>query len=533
MAWIQPNSTIKLFTGLPISNTYQDCLYFRNREECDSYFNRVATNFVFDNNSYVRYNGNKIKLNICADDIYHCNYLCFRNTAFGNKWFYGFITDCEYVNNNCCIITYEIDAITTYLWDCTIGVSHIARQHSVTDGIGDNIVDEPFNFNGYKVNQTYQKLMLQNDMFLVLLMDADTSYGRWIDNNFIRGHLYYCTYTQARLLITEHQEEIACVAPIYSGFVNATPSSLPREPIDLSTETSLVDYHINQNIVAQQPQVGDALDGYIPKNNKLYTAPYNMLRNATTQGDVIDYRYEFFIDGTVAPVFTISCNFLPPLQYACRPNNYTNTNEAFNNYDKTTYINNIPSGQFSIDQYKYWQTAYGESNQLKMGTGAITGMATAMTAAAKFGSAFGPTGMAISVAAAGVAGTIAGMYPSSLERIDAKNAPDNWSLSNTSSTALFANKDCGFALQNVCLNASELAIIDDYFTRYGYAQNRLAIPNLRARDKWTYIKCDLTITNTNMPTNAFNIIKKVFDSGTTFWSSPAYVGHYELSNSTL
>jgi len=55
-----------------------------------------------------------------ADYFYDCNYLCFQNGGFGNKWLYAFISDILYINENCTAITFEIDVMQTWLFDFEI-----------------------------------------------------------------------------------------------------------------------------------------------------------------------------------------------------------------------------------------------------------------------------------------------------------------------------------------------------------------------------------------------------------------------------
>ena len=537
MSWIQPDSTVRLFSGIPLDHSYENCIYFSSRTACTTYFSNLNPKYELDNLSYIRHSNNKIKVSVAADNILDCNYLCFQNTAFGNKWFYAFILDVEYTNNNSSIITYEIDVINTYLWDCAIGTSYIIRQHSVIDTIGSNIVDEPFTFNGYKVNKTHASHFIESIFYICGILDADDTYAKCIDHNFIRGKVYVGFIDDMHRLVAQHQTEIAFVAPIDTHMVNV---DLTLSPVELTSESPWADdKHNSLVLVGSQPTTNDTLDGYTPKNNKLYTAPFNMLRAISTQGDSTDFRYEFFGNGNLAPSFYITSNFVPPLQYVCRPYNYTPTNEAFNNYDKAIYLDNTPSGLWSIEQYRAWQESNGRSNAIQKGIGAGSGALAGLAAGVKIGSAVGslagPYGTVIGGVVGGIGGAvgggIAGSMPATLEEIKAQDAPDTMRMTNTSSSALYANGESGFAIQNICLNANELEIVDNFLTRYGYAQNRLAVPNLHARPKWTYIKCNLTFRNAPIPTNANEVIRKIFDNGTTFWTSADYIGHYELDNS--
>ena len=142
--YIQPNTTVRLLTGVPLDNTYAHTLYFANKSSQTSYFeSKTKAGCLLSNLSYQRYTKGSLRIQKLADDIYDCNYMMFQNTAYGNKWFYAFINNIEYVSNTVCEITYEIDVIQTWFFDVTLLQSFVEREHSATDVAGDNIVPEP------------------------------------------------------------------------------------------------------------------------------------------------------------------------------------------------------------------------------------------------------------------------------------------------------------------------------------------------------------------------------------------------------
>lgn len=142
MSYVQPNSTIILMKGVPLNNTYNDTYYFSSVGDQDALFSTFA-NKTFSAQSYQRVNKNTIRLQVNAEEVYSFNYLRFKNTAYGNKWFYAFILECNYINDNVTEIVYEIDVMQTYVCDYTILPSLVEREHSVTDEVGDNILPEP------------------------------------------------------------------------------------------------------------------------------------------------------------------------------------------------------------------------------------------------------------------------------------------------------------------------------------------------------------------------------------------------------
>ena len=97
--YIAPNSTIKLIKMCPLDSSYQNTILFSTPTAQTNYFINTLGGYTFQNSTYQRVNKGVIRVEKKADLLYDCNYLAFQNTAYGNKWFYGFIKKIEYVNN--------------------------------------------------------------------------------------------------------------------------------------------------------------------------------------------------------------------------------------------------------------------------------------------------------------------------------------------------------------------------------------------------------------------------------------------------
>lgn len=147
MAFITPTNNVKLLTGVPINNDYENTLYFQNRTAQYNYFSSKVKMInghpvAWTDISYQRYMRNSIKLEINAEAVYDCNYMMFQNTNFGDRWFYAFIVNIEYIANQVTRIDYQIDAIQTWLLDCTIKPSFVVRKHFPQDSIYTSRIDE-------------------------------------------------------------------------------------------------------------------------------------------------------------------------------------------------------------------------------------------------------------------------------------------------------------------------------------------------------------------------------------------------------
>lgn len=144
--YIAPNSTIVLLSGVPLDNTYTDTLYFDNAATQATHFLANYTKKTYDNNTYQRVERKYIRLEVCADDIYNYNYLMFRNTNYGSKWFYAFINSIEYINNAVSQIEFELDVMQTWLFDYELEQCFVERETSETDELFEHIYPEQVDY---------------------------------------------------------------------------------------------------------------------------------------------------------------------------------------------------------------------------------------------------------------------------------------------------------------------------------------------------------------------------------------------------
>lgn len=127
---IAPNTDLRLIAGVALSPKQQ--IKFKTKEAQTSFFlNKTQPNAIFEKNTYQRQDAS-VKIPISADAIEYCSYLMFRNTNHNNKWFYAYITKIEYVNDNSCRVSFELDHYQSWLFDfdynkCMIERSHVNR----------------------------------------------------------------------------------------------------------------------------------------------------------------------------------------------------------------------------------------------------------------------------------------------------------------------------------------------------------------------------------------------------------------------
>lgn len=495
--YIAPNSTIHILRNVPLDNTYQNTIHFNSSTAQASYFQGLAK-YTVNNYTYQR-NERALRVGILADILYDCNYIMYKNTAYGNKWFYAFITRVEYVNDNASNVYFEIDVMQTWYFNYTVLPSFVEREHSVTDDPGDNIVTEPVDL------------------------------GPIICEN-MAGTTHFNSYSA---IIATAYDEDDTPGGVYGGLfsgVKYIPALLDNssqinqllEFIQSATEANVVDSIVSIFIMptdffttGKAPVVEVAkvyknttLSGYTPKNKKLLTYPFNYLGvdcgNAATT-----YRYEWFDESDTCDFSMTSC-ITPNPEIALTPVGY---NGAEYNYTEQLIMRDFPQCAFAVDSYKAYIAQGGYARDLMKAITAAGGLLMS----AGTGNVPGMVGSVVAGAGA------------DLNMVMAQHQPDEVRGANSGSVDV-ANRTKNFYFKQMHVTYEYAQIIDEFFNVYGYATNRVKLPNISTRPVWNYVKTrDVSITG-SVPVDDMAKIKSIYNNGVTFWHDGTKVGHYELDN---
>ena len=525
---INPTTTIKLFAGVPLDNTYNNTLYFANQAAQLAYFNSLTPVKTFNQQMYQRVNAGVFEARCKADDIYNVNYMAFQNAGFGTKWFYAFVKSVEYVNNNNARVTFEIDVMQTYFFDITREQCYVERCHSVTDNIGDNILPEPVAVGEY-VFQNYINLFKNSlSEWLIAIEICDVS-GDEVD-----GKIYDGVYCGATVIVFPTTAGGIASANEFLGAFTQKPESvlmvymLPRLALNISGTISDDGVRLGSTSAGNSAvRVCDAItgletfQGYQPKNKKLYTYPYNYYHVDNGDGSAMPTRYEFFTNLT--PTFEIQLNIVPPVQLKLMPRNYKGAvaSETGNAYLSAEFLSlgNLPIGGWNYDTYKAWQA----QNALPLALKAAAGVAGLVV-----GAFTGGAGLALgAVSLAGMtASVISEDYQASIQ---ADTCKGNYSCGNVA----FSHGESSFFGGRCHITRDYAIMIDKYFDRFGYKQGRLMLPPQAVRPHWTYVKTIGCEVKGNCPADDIKKICSIYDAGITFWRNASEIGNYSLDNSPV
>lgn len=585
MAYIAPNSTIKLFSGVPLDNSYRNTLYFANENQQLQYFATTGAGAVatLNNQMYQRVSAGVCRVQADYATIYGANYMAFKNTSFENKWFYAFVTDVLYINDNVAEIRYELDVMQTYLFDvdlkpCLVEREHITRSE---DTIGANVLPEAFDLGEYRIKDIIPFVPIgrsgETNYYIIVGMVDDkkspkqaggvsigdinddgiynaalpVSAGGFYDGVY-SGFKYYAFpanstgAAQVTDFINQHIKTIDNIYMMYMAPTSITPS--PGNDHSLPTNTSSIAL---SNINGAAITGSEAFDTYVPVNKKLYTYPYNYFGLTNGQGESLITRYEWFENLT--PSFDANATFIHPVTITLRPGGgYKGiSNEPLapaKLYTESITLTGFPLCSWSYDAYSRWAAT-------RVPQIIRTGIVSAVEGAASAGLRLATAGMAAQVAGAqfadgasmintkGVAAATGVSYGTNLlskaasiyeERYNASIAQDPAKGSTANGNADFASGAFNIWAYRGHVSGEVAKMIDNYFSMFGYKCNMVKVPNRTGRTLWNYVKTVSCVIekkqNGLVNAAAISQMEAIYDNGITFWHNPAEVGNYTETN---
>lgn len=572
---IVPNSDVRILKNVPLEPSFDHTIWFDSPQQQADAFTTYALAYYYNNVSYQRYPRPYITLDKTADELYNCNYMMFRNTAYGDKWFYAFITQIEYISNTTSRIYYTIDPMQTYLFDVNVGECFVEREHAMTDSIGDNLNPESFELGEYVYDADYfPNIFLKTNYVICILAtwkavyednkwiikDASTGGVGGVDSGIYTGltkNLFTYDPSNPKACVQDANAviEAATKANKADGIVSITmyPKFFMNWSITGDLATGLVPHTVDSI-----PAFTGTFDGYKPKNNKLYTAPFCGVYVDNLQGNAANYAYEYFENRK--PKFNIVGVVNGNLECASIPLNYKGLPT---NFQESLLMGGFPQCAWNVDTFKAWIA----QNKYAIAAGVAN---TAISTAARVGAAVATGGLSEIAAAPAAAGTNVVSFPNAYQpptgggsgggitgaaingssnilndtinlvaQVKTASTQPNHARGQQSSSVFCAMGYQGFHYMPYRIQGQFAKIIDDFFSMYGYKTNRLKVPNRNGRKAWNYVKtCGCNLTG-SAPADVTASLVNIYDKGITFWrcidlstGNPFNrVGDYSLDNS--
>lgn len=504
--------------NVPLESDYKNTLYFTSRSAQQEYFkSKIITSYSFSDFSYQR-KDNIIRIPAMYDDIYKCNYVMYQNTKYNNKWFYAFVNELEYINDGRTDLHIETDVIQTWLFDYKVMSSFVEREMVNDDTIGLNTVPENLELGEYTSHNVYQDNNLNDLRYVIQTTKFVGTDDDPLATNFggvcAPGGAYICSSISQvvniiKALTDKHGADVITnVYMVPAKIINDSTS----DSLEYSGQSSPISYNVNIDKPTD-------INGYVPRNNKLFTYPYTYLMIDNNNGSSNILQYENFATNDcefeIAGVPTVGGSI------KCTPKFYKNQG--------TFEQDGIMAGKYPTcgwvnDTYTNWLT----QNAVNIGIGvASSGLQIASGAGLMLTGAGAMAGAgSILNGAMGIAQSVGQVYQHSLIPNSAKGNTNGGDIN----TCYNKNK---FYFYGMTIKEEYAKIIDDYFSMYGYKVNRVKVPNKAHRQRWWYTKTINVNINGDVPQSDMQKIKNCYNNGITFWRNASEIENYSLSNNIV
>lgn len=554
MSAVTPSSDLYLLKcPLEMDNLHQ--LNFASATAQHNYFAGLPKKLNIDDDdySYIRQDS-VLRIGAHIDTLLQYNYVMYRNDNYSNKWFYAFITDMEYLNDNCTVVTIKTDTWQTWQFDLTFKKCFVEREHTNSDNIGEHTVPENLELGEYICNSRTHKSYASpsingqpSNNVVICFQVTKTTVGNIVfpstANNIITGIPQGCSVFGLQL-DENSAGAMAFVTGAYdnNGLGDAIVSiflvpkavcqwDIKHHTVDgqESADTWLVPRTSFSAVTLDSIDVtiNSTLNGYTPKNKKLYTYPYNYLYVTNNAGADITYHYELFSQNE--PYFTVTGAFEQGGNLILEPVNSltSDTNTAWGAYNEGVPSGKLPCLSWSSDYYLNWKAINGKNVEVQT---ALTGLS------------FG-TGMVMDLAGMAmgdgpVGGTsitgLASNLASTLQQVkQAKMTPPQAKGNVAGGDLQFSSDRCGWTFRKMSIKREYAEIIDNYFSQVGYKVDMVKIPNITGRQNWNYVKTiDINIL-ADIPQADLSEIKQMFNRGVTIWHNPATFLDYSQNNNIV
>lgn len=579
MADFVPNGIIRI-GRVPFDNSYRHTMDFASAADQESFMvSAMAQSLSRNDYTYVRVR-NAVQVPFNAEYLYTYNYVMFQNANYGSKWFYAFIVECNYMNDNCTELVLELDVMQTWMFDFSFCECFVEREHVVDDAVGLHTNPEP-EMPYRQVTLDRNRVDWSRDMSIIVQTCAEPGQtaGSWFTPSEEKfrgkiGSVYHgvyngCAYYAIRVLdavaSTELRDWLESMQNSGAGDAVSAIYQVPTQFVAWSGGGGAGFRELDPSLSpaggsSYRVQRPSAHGTYVPRNNKLLVYPYSYCRISDNNTASADLMYEFSehdgllvigCEGSMEPSGEV---FLFPTGYAGVAWNYT-AGIAFSASAQCSW---------AFSSYKNWAAQNTMTNALTVAVNLGLMVVPAAKGAATAAKALGASAKALAGAARhggrGAAGATARLAGEAAVGAAAKGARSMGAIGAASVGAgamglaqfaagydrqsrqpdtlrgtatgngLVSTGKLGFNIDRIVLTEEYARIIDGFFDMYGYQVDSVKVPNWRTRPAWNYTKTANACFHGDVPADDMAQINAIFDSGITFWHT-SDVGNYSLDNS--
>lgn len=520
--------------NVPLENDYKNTLYFNSLSQQQAYFqSKINSNYTYTDFSYQR-KDSFIRVPDMYDNLLNCNYVMYQNSKYSNKWFYAFITDLKYVSSDRTDVYIDTDVMQTYMFDITVKESFVEREHVSNDTIGLHTIPEGLETGEYKVG--YKSSTSFGSAHVVVASTWDIFNEKpagSIMNGLYQGVDYYLISSEGmyessiKYLLSLYADKGKSEAIIGLFMVPDSLTNYDNITWDYMSTSGGLSYFPYKKLSPEIMNASDmgnfslnkpltSIDGYTPKNKKLFTYPFQYLLVSNNNGSSATFKYENFSTNPIN--FNTKGVITPGCSIRTAPLNYKGI--ARNN-EEGLNLGKYPICSYNTDMYTNWLT----QNSVNLGLSVASSLLTIGGGALMMSTGAGALAGAGSVTSGllGIGQTLGQVYQQSL-------VPPQAEGNQNCGDVIYANGECNFTFYQMNIKEEYARIIDKYFDMFGYRVNMVKVPNKAHRSRYWFTKTiDVNIDGA-IPNSDMQKIKNAYNNGITFWRNADEIQNYSLSN---
>ena len=530
MALISPNTDLRLLS-VPLMAGDGQQMDFATAAAQAAYF-QGKTVKTYADFTYQR-KDQYIRVPEDAEHLYNCNYVMYRNTGHGNKWFYAFITRIEFINQNCAHVYIETDVFQTWLFDFSFRQCLVTRETVADDTIFTHTLPENLAAgqtiaktktaampSGYSLRCDTRAHFDSNYYMVIVITEKIPDLYETVQPQKIgftggrpESAYYYAGNIQEMnlaLFIINDSGLASAVVAVFAApkyfvqFISLASTNPEYQSLGYLANNDSYQF---RTLVLSRNRSG--IDGYTPKNNKLYCYPYNFVEITNGQ-QTAEIRYEDFdsrVSDTMDFDLTFCLNESPCI--GMYPKNYRGELRCVR---ETLTANDFPLVPWNYDSYRNYLALHSAQIGLSMIDMAATGIVGAATGQVQAFS--GAIGRAVDTAAR--------FMDMSRQPKQLRNVTGGDFVNMTGETGLF------FIQKTI--KAEYARMIDDYFSRFGYRVDIIKTPSFKNRPAWDFLQTEQCVIVGDIPESDSVKLQNLFNAGLTVWHDPAHFGDYSRNN---
>ena len=534
MAVYAPDCDLRLLSA-PLTYGDGNQLDFTSAAAQLTYFNSLPganyTDFTYQRKDQY------IRIPDIVDNLYQYNYVTYINHA--GKRIYAFITKFEFINQNCTHVHIKTDVFQTWQFDFTLKQCLVIREHTVTDVPYEHTLPEAIDAGDireiYRYRATPYSLSAKTDT------EFDTNYRvifclseSWgttelVANMFggVPKTAYYYGFDRSQVRAATHS--------IVQGHGADSIIAVYPVPIDALNWTEVqggydgVSYYLpydkgSQTVTISIPTTGTIQGVGNVKNMKCLSFPYHYYKIWSANGDSVELKPQDFMNAYATGSFTVQSSLsgavspsliVTPRYY--RYNNYGTQGETGSNFLYSVNFTDFPQIAVKTSVYENYTALNQNSlimNKINIAANVTRGVAGASDITSLANTAVSGAMSALSIAA---------------KMKDLERQPDNIKGSPQGNSLILSGGG-GVFISEMCAKQEYIAMIDDYFTMYGYYVHTMKVPQFKSRPNHNYVETQRCNLEGDMPQDDADELCAMFNSGLTVWHNPSTFGNYSANN---